>query len=264
MNDQDRYIWNVSTPYLPEQAETWGWPDLEIEEVRLDRDTSYERYVAGLGKALEPTPNTIAQTSVDWHLFNDLTYDVPHTLPFVCDQVLTYPKNSTLMVVGTRIEFLTRFLAAWQGMGFTGSILVPQECANLPVDQPGIETGRFADLLRRADMFIFEFGLATQREDEPVRVGRSTGPIDQKRLKVVERLFRQAATLEAETRPEGRKTARRFIGVNVIYNRLWPLFTDYVATNINPFCVQVLAGHPSVDTSTMRGKVLRFRGRHAI
>ncbi len=81
---------------------------------------------------------------------------------------------------------------------------------------------------------------------------------------MVERLFRQAATREEETRPPGRKTPRRFIGVNVIYNPQWPLFTDYVAANINPFCVQVLAGQPSIDTSSMRGKVLRFRGRHAI
>ena len=69
MNDQDRYIWNISTPYLPEQADNWGWPDLEIEEIKLDRDTSYERYVAGLDKALEPTPNTIAQTSIRVEFF---------------------------------------------------------------------------------------------------------------------------------------------------------------------------------------------------
>ena len=65
-------------------------------------------------------------------------------------------------------------------------------------------------------------------------------------------------------KPPSRKTARRFIGVNVIYNRLWPVFTDYVATNINPFCVQVLAGHANIDTSTTRGKVLRFRGSYGI
>ena len=52
MNDQDRFIWDVSSPYLPAQADTWGWPDIEIEEVRLDRDTSYERYTAGLDVAM--------------------------------------------------------------------------------------------------------------------------------------------------------------------------------------------------------------------
>ncbi len=53
-NDVGKYIWNVSSPYIPEQADSWGWPDVEIEEVRLDRDTSYERYTAGLAKAIEP------------------------------------------------------------------------------------------------------------------------------------------------------------------------------------------------------------------
>ncbi len=26
MNNQDQYIWNVATPYVPAQADTWGWP----------------------------------------------------------------------------------------------------------------------------------------------------------------------------------------------------------------------------------------------
>ena len=56
---------------------------------------------------------------------------------------------------------------------------------------------------------------------------------------------------------------RRFIGVNVIYNKFWTVFTDYVGANINPFCSQVLAGLPREDDS-MKGKVLRFRGRHAL
>jgi hypothetical protein len=87
--------------------------------------------------------------------------------------------------------------------------------------------------------------------------------LDTKRLKVVAKLFKQAASMEAETRPPGRRTPRRFVGVNVIYNKFWPLFTDYVGANINPFCSQVLAGLPRVDPS-LRGKVLRFRGRRAI
>jgi hypothetical protein len=262
MNDQDRFIWDVSTPYLPRQAADWGWPELEVEEVRLDHDTSYERFVTGVGAAIEPATSPYRATNLEWHLFNDLTYDLPHTLPFVCDQVLTYPRKTALMLVGCRPDFLSHFLTAWHAMGFSGPILVPDECLGLPVDLPGVETGPFAELLQRAELFIFEFGLATQRGDEPIRTGRRTGPIDEKRLKVVRRLFRQAAALEAETRPDGRRLSRRFIGVNVIYNRFWPLFTDYIGTNINPFCGQVLAGNPRIDPS-MKGKVLRLRGRYA-
>ncbi len=263
MNDQDRFIWNVVTPYVPAQAVTWGWPDVEIEEIRLDRDTSYERFIAGLSTALGPQESDVTRTSVEWYLFNDLTYDLPHTLPFVCDQVLTYPRSSSIMVVGARREFVSLFARAWEGMGFTGPILVPEECEGLPTAQPGVTTGPFSDLLHKTDMFIFEFGLATQSPDEPVRLGRKRAPLDDKRLKVVERLFRQAASTEEDTRPAGRRLPRRFIGVNVIYNKYWPIFTDYVGANINPFCCQVLAGHPRQDP-TMKGKILKLRGRYAI
>jgi len=133
----------------------------------------------------------------------------------------------------------------------------------LPTDLPGIETGAFSDLVKRTDLFIFEFGLATQRDDEPVRTGRLAGPRDTKVLKVIGRLFASAAATETETRPSGRRLPRRFIGVNVIYNKFWPLFTDYVGANINPFCSQVLAGVPRQDSS-VKGKILKFRGRYAV
>jgi hypothetical protein len=87
--------------------------------------------------------------------------------------------------------------------------------------------------------------------------------IDKKRLKVIERLFKRAAASEAETRPHGRRVPRRFIGVNVIYNKFWTMFTNYVGANINPFCSQVLAGPPREDDS-LKGKVLKFRARHAL
>jgi len=263
MNDQDRYIWNVTSPYVQAQAETWGWPDVEIEEVRLDRDTSYQRFTAGLNAALEPATVPYTTTSLEWHLFDDLTYEISHTLPFVCDQMLTYPRSSSIMLVATRAEFVERFVKAWKAMGFVGPVLVPEECEGLPDDLLGLVRGSAAEFLTQADMFIFEFGLSTQRANECVRIGRMRGAKDKARLDVVERIFRHAASMESETRPAHRRLPRRFVGVNVIYNKYWPLFTDYIAANINPFCSQVLAGLPRADPS-IRGKVLRFRGRHAL
>ncbi len=263
MNDQDRYIWNVSSPYIPEQAETWGWPDTKIEEIRLDRDTPYQRFTAGLDAALEPATVPYSHTSLEWHLYDDLTYDIPHTLPFVCDQMLTYPRESSVMVVAARAEFVERFVRSWKAMGFTGPVLVPEECEGLPAASDGLVRGTVDDLVAKADMFVFEFGLATQRSNEPIRTGRPSTKIDRERLKVVSRIFRQIASTEADTRPPNRRTPRRFVGVNVIYNKFWPMFTNYVGANINPFCAQVLAGLPRNDAS-LRGKVLRFRGRHAL
>jgi hypothetical protein len=263
MNDQDRFIWDVSSPYLPAQADTWGWPDLEIEEIRLDRDTSYERFTTGLAAAMEPATEPYRSTNLDWHLYLDLSYDVRHTLPFVCDQVLTYPRSTAVMLVATRPELVSRFATAWRAMGFTGPILIPNECKGLPTSDPAIRTGAFSELVGMADLFIFEFGLATQNPEEVVRAGRPEGPSDTRNLKTVARLFASAASTERETRQNGRRLPRRFIGINVIYNKFWPLFTDHIAANINPFCSQVLAGVPRQDKS-LKGKVLRFRGRNGL
>ncbi len=263
MNDQNRFIWDVSSPYLPEQADTWGWPGVEIEEVRLDRETSYERFTSGLAAALDPATEPYRSTSLDWHLYSDLSYDIRHTLPFVCDQVLTYPRSTAVMLVATRAEFVSRFAVAWQAMGFAGPILVPTECQGLDTSHPSIKTGAFSELVRMADLFVFEFGLATQNPDEAVRTGRPESPQDKKSLKVVAKLFAAAASEEAETRPNGRRLPRRFIGVNVIYNKFWPLFTDYIGANINPFCSQVLAGVPRQESS-LKGKILKFRGRYRV
>lgn len=148
-------------------------------------------------------------------------------------------------------------------MGFTGPVLIPSECNVSPEKYPGIKTGGFSELVGMADLFIFEFGLATQAREEGVRVGRPAGGSDTRSLKTVARLFALAASTESETRPKGRRLPRRFIGVNVIYNKYWPLFTDHIAANINPFCSQVLAGIPRKDNS-LKGKVLRFRGRNGV
>jgi len=263
MNDEHRFVWDVTTPYLPAQADSWGWPDVALEEIRLDRETSFERYQAGVRSAIEPATAAYTASTLDGSHYADLSYDLMHTLPFVCDQVLTYPRQTSLMVIGARPEFLRRFAAAWPAMGFTSPILVPAECQHPETAAlPGIETAPFGDLVRRAGLFIVELGFASQQTHDPVRTGRRGTPLDHARLKIVEQLFRLAAGTEAETRPAGHHVPRRFIGVNVINNPNTRLFTDYVAANINPFSTQVLAG-PPVTATTTKGRLSRLRDRYA-
>ena len=263
MNSHDKYIWNVSSPYIPEQAETWGWPDVEIEEVRLDRDTSYERYTAGLCQAIEPATVPFTNTSCEWHLFDDLTYDLRHTLPFVCDQVLTYPRSTAIMVVGSRADFVAalRHGVARHGLhrpgpgaaGMRASTVGRSGDRDRPVRRPAAS---------RTDLFLFEFGLATPEGRRP-GPDRPRGLADRPQAAQDRRAAVPPGRLDRGRRrvPRGRRTPRRFIGVNVIYNKYWPIFTDYVGANINPFCSQVLAGIPLAEPVTMKEKILKFRKR---
>ncbi len=167
------------------------------------------------------------------------------------------------MLVATRPDFVSSFAKAWKGMGFTGPLLIPQECEGLPPDLPGVERAPFAEQLSSAELFIFEFGLATQTATEPVRAGRQMGPIDKKRLKVAERLFKRAAATEAETRPEEERVPRRFIGVNVIYNKFWHTFTE-LRRRQHQSLLQPGPGRSAARGRIAQGKVLKFRGRHAL
>ena len=112
---------------------------------------------------------------------------------------------------------------------------------------------------------MFEFGLATQKIDDPVRTGRESTLADQQRSS---RSSRGCSARPPRPRPRrvprAAATPRRFIGVNVIYNKYWPMFTDYVGANINPFCSQVLAGIPLAEPVTMKEKViLKFKKKKA-
>jgi hypothetical protein len=263
MNSQTRFIWDVATPFLPAQAESWGWPDRDIEELRLDRDSAYSRYSAGIDAAITPATEPYRTTTIEWNTYQDLTYDLPHTLPFVCDQVLTYPRNANVMIMATRAQFVRQFAAAWTAMGFSGVLLLPAECEGMPTNIPGTEVGPFQEFLRRADLFIVEFGFASQRPDEPIRTGRRASESDKQRLDVVEQLFCRAAASEAQTRPQTRQTARRFVGVNVIYNRQSKIFNDHVTANITPFCGQVAAGQARDDGSFV-GVIQRLRRRNSL
>jgi hypothetical protein len=258
MNDQDQFIWNVTTPFLPKQADSWGWPHAEIEEVRLDNDSTFRRFVAGVSAATGPAKEPFRVTNIESHLYFDLSYDLRHTIPFVCDQVLTYPQSVNVAIVAARPEFISHFAKAWRAMDFSNPILVSAECNGLPENSLGVETVPFNDVLGRADMFVFEFGLASQGITDPVRAGRYPSADDLERLRTVERLFRETVALEKKTRPQGRQQ-RRFIGVNVINNKYWPMFTDHIATNISPFSSQVLAGYPH-QNSGWRGTLRRFLG----
>jgi hypothetical protein len=256
MNSLRQYHWDLTTPFIEAQAESWGWPQRDFEEIRLDRASAYSRFSAGMTAVMSPATEPYRTTTLEAYAFKDLTYDLPHTLTFVCDQVLTYPRATAVMVVASRPDFVACFAKAWRAMGFFGPVIVPSECEHLAGQIEGVEMSPFPDALRRANLFIFEFGYASQKIDDPVRTGRQPTEDDARCLGVVEDLLVRATSSEAQTRPEERRTPRRFVGINVINNAMWETFSGLVNANLTPFCSQVAAGYARTDDSS-RGKLGR-------
>lgn len=260
MNSLERYHWQLTTPFIESQAESWGWPDRDIEEIRLNRDSVFSRFSAGIDATITPAVEPYRTTTLESHVFKDLTYDLRHTLPFVCDQVLTYPRETNVMVVPSRPDFVEYFAKAWRAMGFSGQVIVPSECDHIPKEIEAVEIAPFSDAVRRPKVFIFEFGYASQKIDDPVRTGRVPSDEDARALDVVLQLFKRAAADEEQTRPEDRWTPRRFVGVNVINNVVWETFSGVVSANLTPFCCQVASGLARVD-DTARAKLRRGLAR---
>ena len=147
-------------------------------------------------------------------------------------------------------------------MGFSGQILIPSECWDMPRDVEGVEIAPFAEAIRRADLFIFEFGYGSQKLGDPVRTGRQPTTDDARALSVVKQLFKQTAAIEDRTRPPGRRVARRFVGVNVINNAIWETFSATVNAPLTPFCSQVAAGVARVKRPG--GQLQRLRSKFSL
>ena len=146
------------------------------------------------------------------------------------------------MIVASRPDFVSYFSKAWKEMGFFGQVLVPSECDHIPAEPDQFEKAPLVDALRRADLFIFEFGYLSQKPEDPIRTGRLPSAADVKALSLVEAVFKRTASSEANTRPVTRRTPRRFVGINVINNVAWDTFSTLINATLTPFCCQVAAG----------------------
>ena len=223
MNDQDRFIWNVATPYVPAQAETWGWPDIEIEEIRLDRDTAYQRYIgrprqgdrAGDGAVRRDQPangscSTISPTTCRTRCRSSAT------------RCVTFPRSTNLMLVATRPDFVTQLRHGLEGHGLHWPDPDPRGVRG-PAGGSG---GRRAGAVRRAALVGRALHLRVRPCHPDGHRARARRPPD--RADRQEAVEGRRAAVQAGGRDRGRDAARRagawprrFIGVNVIYNKFW-------------------------------------------
>jgi hypothetical protein len=146
-NDLDRFVVKVDRPDLPAQRDTWGLPDVELEEVPV-RERSGPGFAAALVAAIPNSPGPRTPSDAAQVPF-ELTYDSGHVLPFVADSLAVSPSDATIGYMGAN-PILERMLAtAVAELGFRR----PLEVAKLD-DLSSVE-----ELARTADVFVVDLGV---------------------------------------------------------------------------------------------------------
>ena len=122
-NDWRKFVNEVSTPYLPEQAKTWGMPEEQVEEIRLT-DQQARRYHDVLGKLLPGLHQPMLQSALLGESFNHgLLYDNEHVLPYITDHLSQIPPGADIGYLGGNLGLLQLIAAFRQGFGHTGRVL---------------------------------------------------------------------------------------------------------------------------------------------
>jgi len=118
---------NVTTPFVPEQALTWGMPDEEIEEILLD-----EHHMSRIQVALEVMLPGMNRPITGLSMLNNfdvgLHYDNLHAFPYIADIIANFSPGQQFGYFGGNAQMLTLLSELRRLLGHTGQILY---CADL-------------------------------------------------------------------------------------------------------------------------------------
>jgi len=254
-NDPVRFVDEVTQAEIPEQMQTWGLPDVQIEELKLG-DASGARYLRALEAVVPGRLSGFLETHYIVESHGRLAYDLAHVLPYLLDMVACIPQTATVGYVGLRRDTFAAFAKGWEVMGGARPVLVPDTAPWL------IQTGARAEAapidcwLDETDFFIFEIGAEEAADQAGLSAAESAG------LWSVDQAFKAAALRDQMRIVEGKAPRRAFV-VNAIHNFFEPQILNSMAVTLTPFSSRIRHGYLG-DRSASRSAGAVPTGRAAM
>jgi hypothetical protein len=256
-NSLDTFVRDVSRPDVPDQAESWGCPDDDIEEIRLNK-SNREIYIHTLKQLLPKPLARPAETVYVAETYDQCGYAPEHVLPFLLDLFANVPRSWSAAWIGSPGRLFDLFADGWRRLGFSGDLLIgaePGDAAwdHLRPDEPWIRVMAPEAAIEAADAFVFDFA----RGDGGALTPKSVPADGAARRQLLARLD---AVIEAELiRRASGLLPRRIIGVNAIHNGFERIFASYVNRTRTPFNMRIRHGY--VDLGRNATERIRVRSR---
>jgi|GEM_PF-486401 len=231
MNDQDRFINNVNTPFVPEQANTWGMPDEKIEEINLNRGVSV-RYIEALEHALKPGPEKYYECWYTPASYNDLAYPQEHVLPYLADLLSCAPMGGTIAYSGVRSDMFELVRNTVAVLDPTARVIVPSDFEWLK----GADAVSEDEWLSEGNTFLFEVGElgATDKVEDGSKGTRTARVLE---------CFKNFSEAEEERQVDRGLPPRRILAVNAIHNFFEQIVSDCMSNTTTPYSSRTRHGY---------------------
>ena len=237
-NDIQEFIDDVGTTEKSKQAETWGCPDDDIEEIHLMRMRN-QVYLEGLDAVISTEMTEPTEAFYTSDSYNKVSYDSPHILPFVTDIFVNAPMGTRIGWVGGNSKLFALFANVWQKLGIGGPIVVPEDLAEqLSANDSATTKIVASDAFNKScDAFIFDYALANANPVDEAMLSEQ----DLMALAKVKSYFFDQVSRENISLEQGR-VPRRFVCVNAIHNSFEPLASSFLSVARTPFSSRIRQG----------------------
>jgi len=237
-NDIARFVDEVTVATIPEQADSWGCPHDDIEEIRLPSCPS-SVYLEALHKVIGAPQRDSPEVSYTPETFNLVNYDSKHVLPFLTDVFVNLPRKWSIGWLGDRSEMLDLFCGTLKYLGYRTRIILDKEISpSAPHSHHSIELRAWHDLVH-ADAFVFDFAdLECARGIEGLKDKAAA-----QASALISRFF-SLLSIERRRCVEGFER-RRVILINAINNDFEKLSQEFLQTVRTPLTSRVRHGFVS-------------------
>ncbi|MET0532427.1 MAG: hypothetical protein ABW003_29605 [Microvirga sp.] len=237
-NSLKQFVESIEDPRALHQANSWGCPDDEIEEIRL-ADSPGHLYLRCLSVAIKKPMERVSEWVYSTGTYDKVHYDAEHVLPYLVDVLVSAPRSWTIGWFGEHASMFRLFHAMWREIGFRGSIMVPSDSmAGLGAQgSPGVISADLKQICEKADAFVFDFVTA-----DGTPLGDGLDGRDDALIRRLLRAFYSVVAAETERIGDPELPPRRVIAINAIHNRFETLLRGHVEFARSPASTRLRHG----------------------
>ena len=274
-NDPERFFLNVTSPFLRRQAESWGIPYEEIEEIRLT-DEYCMRFNHILAQLLPGLSEAMTSSVLLPESYNHgVIYDTLHAVTFLAGHLTNISPSANIGYFGGNIEALELMSKFFDKSGHVGRLLVNQELITTAHSRELLLPDRcvLADdesLIEQADIFIFD--VAMNHFPQFKNSAGISFPAPSKEadnfVKSLQASFLRCMETESKRLQSGQGIPRKFLLIGSQHTFFEGFASIFLETVLTPYSTHVRHGYirslgsPFGITSKVTRQIMRFGFRN--